>query len=271
LKKIFLAGVAAAYWCAPALAAPPYQAVPAAYNWTGCYVGGNVGYSSGQSKINVPDDPFGGFPSQTLRTDGVIGGLQGGCNVQPSRNWVWGLETDFQWSGQKGAHEQMVAGGTVPGVITSSLIDTTGTKLRWLGTLRSRVGFVADGMPNVLWYGTGGLAYAEVRTSMIENSFEFFFPPVNVTETHVLSAAENKMKYGLAVGVGAEAALGNNWTWKIEYLYVDLGSIHGTSSWSGQFCVNGACSPTPATGGYSNKMIDNIVRVGFNYRFGDPR
>jgi outer membrane immunogenic protein len=91
-----------------------------------------------------------------------------------------------------------------------------------------------------------------------------------VTITHVESANENKTKYGLAVGAGMEAALGNNWTWKLEYLYVDLGSIHGTSSWSGQFCVNGACVPTASTGSYSNKMTDNIIRIGLNYRFGDP-
>jgi outer membrane immunogenic protein len=88
---------------------------------------------------------------------------------------VWGLETDFQWSAQKGARELTVAAVDVPGVITAANVNTNGAKLMWLGTLRSRVGFVADGMPNVLWYGTGGLAYAGIGTSTNQNSFEFFF------------------------------------------------------------------------------------------------
>ena len=59
--------------------------------------------------------------------------------------------------------------------------------------------------------------------------------------------------------------IGGNWTAKLEYLYVDLGTT------SGSFVTT-----IPALGGgvlthnYSSRITDNIVRVGLNYKFGGP-
>ena len=74
------------------------------YNWTGFYAGANIGYSWGHSDVAIDSAPAFGLVFAGLdpraRPNGVIGGLQAGYNWQQSRNWVWGLETDFQWSGQ---------------------------------------------------------------------------------------------------------------------------------------------------------------------------
>src|SRR5437763_15039380 len=71
--------------------APAYEPplLPVAYNWTGCYLGGNVGGHWGRDKISTTTSPAGagaGFIDSvtptTLEPRGVIGGVQGGCNYQ---------------------------------------------------------------------------------------------------------------------------------------------------------------------------------------------
>ncbi|OLB78492.1 MAG: hypothetical protein AUI16_03580 [Alphaproteobacteria bacterium 13_2_20CM_2_64_7] len=87
----------------PVYAPPP---VPV-YSWTGIYFGGNVGYSWGQSKSDRTGSlvGLGVNVRESQEMDGVIGGVQTGYNYQFG-NWVFGLETDIQASGQKGQHSR---------------------------------------------------------------------------------------------------------------------------------------------------------------------
>ena len=83
-------------------------------------------------------------------------------------------------------------------------------------------------------------------------------------------------RVGWTVGAGAEVAIDRNWSVKIEYLYMDLGSFGGSSS--ATVVTNALNTPAPAfntvttttTTGFNTRFTDNIVRVGFNYRFGGP-
>lgn len=70
------------------------------YNWTGFYLGANLGWSFGRSSTDytVAGLPFG---STSQRMDGILGGLQAGYNWQNGRG-VFGLEADIQATGQKG-------------------------------------------------------------------------------------------------------------------------------------------------------------------------
>jgi len=64
------------------------------------------------------------------------------------------------------------------------------------------------------------------------------------------------------VGAGVEAALIGNWTWKAEYLYVNLGSLDDPDV--------PAPAITSVTGGQTltrTKFSDNIIRAGLNYKF----
>src|SRR4051812_2601028 len=113
MKKLFLATTAFVVLAATAAGAadmtarPAYGAPPPAYSWSGFYLGGNVGYSWGDAKHDATENTTalgvagGTTISQSQKIDGVIGGVQTGYNYQLG-TWVWGWETDFQGSGQKG-------------------------------------------------------------------------------------------------------------------------------------------------------------------------
>ncbi len=76
-------------------------------------------------------------------------------------------------------------------------------------------------------------------------------------------------KTGWVLGSGVETSLAwmgaNHWSAKLEYLYVDLGTV--TNSFSVPVTV-GAVPGSAYTAASSTHIRDNIVRVGLNYRFG---
>ncbi|RTL49748.1 MAG: porin family protein [Bradyrhizobiaceae bacterium] len=243
MKKQWLTGAALAALtvATPALAAPPTP-MQTVYNWTGFYVGGNAGYSWGHASTTVQDsglsdfnNPTGTFTSKQ-NVDGFIGGGQFGYNWQAGPAWVYGFETDFQGSAEKGSS----FGCDTEGCQTHS------TKLSWFGTTRIRLGALVT--PTTLVYATGGFAYGELKTSFAYGPG--FFDNFTVSNSQV--------KFGTAFGAGIESAIGlSNWTWKVEYLHLDFGSMSGSTFESS----------TGNTLNWNAKFSDDIVRGGINYRF----
>ena len=242
--------------------APVY--VEPVYNWTGFYIGGNIGYSWGRSSdtsalTNTPGTILFASTDKT-NLNGVVGGGQIGYNWQ-MQSWLWGFEADIQGTGEKGTRNFLCTTGvctpatSVPGIrpiiIPGPAVPAALTqKIDWFGTVRGRAGVLVT--PKVLLYATGGLAYGEVNSS----------ESIGVVPTAFSRSTTN---VGWTVGAGVEGAIGGNWTAKLEYLYVDLGNV------SGSFVT-----PFTALGGgfitsnFSSRITDNIVRVGVNYRFGGP-
>jgi outer membrane immunogenic protein len=222
--------------------------------------------------------------------NGVIGGGQIGYNWQQS-NWVFGLEADIQGSGQKGNNSAVCPGGratsttttaaavngtctvghigdTVPfNVAALPVTNNLDEKLSWFGTVRGRIGPTLT--PTILAYLTGGLAYGEVRsTSTVTGINLVGAQGVNTPPTAVPVAASfsnSSTRVGWTVGAGVEGVVAGNWTAKIEYLYMDLGTV------SGSF-VTPIIAPSGAfvTNRYSSHITDNILRVGLNYKWGGP-
>jgi outer membrane immunogenic protein len=194
------------------------------YNWTGFYVGGNVGYSWGRSRDDSSLTNGAGTvlftSSERSNLDGVVGGGQIGYNWQ-TQNWLWGLEADIQGTGERGSRAFICGigictpptGGFVavptPGPAVAAALDQ---KLDWFGTVRGRAGVLAT--PKVLLYVTGGLAYGEVKTGETIGALTGF--------------SNSTTNVGYTVGAGIEGAIGGNWTAKLEYLYVDLGRVSGS-------------------------------------------
>ena len=99
------------------LKAPPRAPAAPIYGWDGFYLGGNVGYSWGKEDLGVIGFTVNGvsIPGAdfaALRPKGTIAGGQAGFNWQAA-NWVFGIETDLQWSDEKDSL-------TSAGVVTSS-------------------------------------------------------------------------------------------------------------------------------------------------------
>jgi outer membrane immunogenic protein len=214
-----------------------YKAPPApSYSWNGLYWGANIGYSWGAAKYEAVLTAVGAI-SRSEKIDGVIGGLQSGYNYQLG-SWVLGFETDIQLSGQKG-------GATFPGVGALTTI-TTDEKLEWFGTSRTRLGFLAT--PNILLYGTAGVAYGQVTDNAT----------VTTTGVGSFTASFKDVKAGWTAGAGIEGAFGGGWSAKLEYLYIDLGKTEHTFGTIGLGVI--------AT--ETRRTTDNIVRLGANYRWG---
>jgi outer membrane immunogenic protein len=237
-----------------ALKAPP--PAPPAWNWTGFYVGGNIGYSWGDSNTTASflDLTTGGLvsaPSQSFSLDGVIGGGQIGYNWQTGK-WVWGLEADIQASGQEGSATFVcpACGGVGFGTVTANLTE----KLNWFGTVRGRLGFTVT--PDWLVYATGGWAYGdyEARGTLTGSG--------GVTPFDV-----SAIRSGWTVGGGVEARIVGNWTGKVEYLYIDPNlnyQVPGVCNSSAAPCLPGG---SIVAGNFHSGITDNILRVGVNYKY----
>jgi outer membrane immunogenic protein len=254
--------------------------------WTGFYVGGNAGYAwgSGNSTLAITDGPNCHFcdvslpgndsslaqaaGSPSFSPKGFTGGLQFGYNWQPS-NWVYGIEIDFDRFSQSQTVNNSVglpaSGGANPNNFTNCTAGfaavpcagnfSSSVKTDWLITIRPRVGYSWD---HTLVYATGGLAITKLSFSQTYSDNINFFSPVGGAE----SASASKNKVGWVIGAGLEQAVGNNWSLKAEYLYVRFDGLNATGVLS-----DGNGDQAVFTNNLDH-LSSNIVRVGFNYKFG---
>jgi outer membrane immunogenic protein len=237
------------------LKAPP-MAAPA-WSWSGFYIGVNAGYgfsrdrevdTIGQVAANAATVADGARPPfASLEPSGFVGGGQIGYNWQTG-GWVFGIEADIQYSDIKEDVTIVTTGVAFPGVRNNHFSQ----ELEFLGTVRGRLGFAWE---RSLIYATGGFAYGGVK-----NSANFFGPqPGNVRQ---FTGNFDNTETGYTVGGGFEHAFGSNWSFKLEYLYYDLGD------------TTVAVNVIPGSGGggtgyFSTFSNDgHIVRAGLNYRFG---
>jgi len=256
----FIVGAATQLTAVGAFAASP---APVAYSWAGFYVGGNLGYGWGKASNNSNFvDPALNVPIVATELDsdkpkGAIGGGQVGYNWQVESHGLLGIEADWQGSGQR-ANQGFVTGfaffdPVVVGVVRGTVSESLENSIQWFGTVRGRAGYTWD---HVLIYGTGGLAYGEVKLAGTVNENVNLLPVIN----SVVPVNIAKVNAGWTLGAGIEGMLASNLSWKLEYLYLDLGSVAGVS-------IVGIANPPSGTFTAQSRFTDNILRVGLNYRF----
>ena len=267
--------VLAAMIAGPAMAADmPLKAPPApVYSWTGLYVGGSVGYSLGRGRGDYDDPNLGAsgtgavsYNSVSEKLDGIIGGGQIGYNWQVNRTWLLGFEADIQGSGERGngSFVDPYSVGTDCDIYCSSVSGTITTAINWFGTVRGRVGVLTT--PTMLLYVTGGLAYGRISASGRVTDAGCAGPPAclvgNITPAVSWAFANSATNVGWTLGGGVEGVVSNtaNWTWKAEYLFLNLGSVSGTG-----FETGSDFGSLPYS--WSTRVTDNILRVGLNYHF----
>jgi outer membrane immunogenic protein len=292
MKKLATAITAVALIGTPAFAqAPPPAPV---YNWTGWYAGVNAGASFGSVKTDFNGAPIfangaqitSGFGfSDREYPDGFIGGGQIGYNWQYSPLIVVGLEADFQGALEKVTNNfgpqvvdfandkisecGILAGFTTPCTATGS----NTTQIDWFGTVRARIGYVW-GNGEVMSYLTGGLAYGEVKINGTNTvSGEAICGPCEseLSFSRTQTFGHSQINTGWVVGYGTEGHLPlmpGNWTWKVESLWMDLGTVDATSVTTASSKLS--FFPGFLTGGQvttHSHFTDGILRGGLNYKF----
>jgi outer membrane immunogenic protein len=217
----------------PWLKSDPVPVANPIYDWTGIYVGLEGGGSWGNSRQTLA--ATGLNTSNSYNVNGGLGGVTVGANWQISQ-WVFGLEGDLSWVGQRGSS---VENGPSAAAGFSDF-----TKEDWLATVRGRVGFAAN---NALFYGTAGWAGAGVKPGVYSTAFGTVFD------------TSDQMRNGWTAGAGVEWGFPPEFSVQVEYLYVSL---------------ENKSFLTPNLGAGFNRsnvsLNDNIVRVGLNWRWGAP-
>ncbi len=209
-------------------------------NWSGWYAGVNGGYGwadNTQFGLVVANP-------QGVKPQGGFGGGQIGYNWQISPNWIFGVETDLQGSG-------------IEQTVTSQPFgDQYTTKLDWFGTFRGRVGYAFTSVP-LLIYGTGGLAYGELKE--LSPTSPLIGTPYSFNDTVT----------GYAVGGGAEWKFTPQWSAKVEYQYINLGKHDPISAGGGPLNITPGSSFSSTLPGFAilGDAAFHTVRAGINYHF----
>ena len=210
-------------------AAPIMSPVPV-YNWTGFYVGGNIGGAWGQ--VNATDVTTNA--SVSPNNTGFAGGFQVGYDWQAGP-WVFGIRNLFDGT-------SINNGATIsdPAVGFNGTVNST---LRWFDTLTARAGYLMQ--PNVLLYAQGGAAWTSWDINAING---------NGTTVGTISGGN---RTGWTVGGGAEWMFLPHWSTFLEYNYMGFGTRSETTT----ACVGGSCALISAKSDLQN------VLVGVNYKF----
>jgi outer membrane immunogenic protein len=222
------------------------QVVPAPLpecNWTGFYIGLNVGGQWGHSEDRSLDGYAVDDPGNKWGYDesGVVAGGQVGYNFQ--WNWlVLGVEAEGGYMNLEGRGVSRFDAREFGG-------DTHGeTDSDFFTTIRGRLGFAFG---HWLFYGTGGGIGVNYETRVVDNC------DVSPCGDDLLNAHKQEFNWGWTGGGGIEYMFGCHWTLKAEYLRYQLDDQHfsGVDLAGTRFNFTGI-----GTEG-------NIIRGGLNYKF----
>lgn len=216
----------------PAAPAPASYYRPALYDWTGIYLGGNVGAAfmrdnaSQWSGVPVTQGIIGNF---SVNPTGALGGGQVGANYEFAP-WVVGFEG--MWSGA--VSMSSTTNVTAPGSVTGT--ESLTTNLFWLASATGRIGYAHD---DLLFYVKGGGAWESVK--YLETAVGAA-PLQSITDT----------RSGYTVGAGIEYGLTENFSAKLEYDFYDFGTQNYNFNLATPLSIS--------------SQVHQVL-VGINYRF----
>lgn len=209
--------------------------MPAAFSWSGCYIGGRTGLGAGHTTwqdVDVPGDIDGNGFGNTANTDmsGALYGGQIGCDYQFSGNWVFGVQG-------------MLAGSTITGT-NMDQFNATWTlrdKVDWYGDATGRLGFAVD---RVLVYTRGGFAWSHNKFEIENSGFNLGTPAAT--------------RFGWTLGTGVEWAFAPSWSVFME------GDYYNFTGQNVLFAGNAATGNGPFNVKTSQTM--ETLQFGVNYR-----
>ncbi|MFG1373268.1 outer membrane protein [Xanthobacter oligotrophicus] len=226
----------------------PVKAAPVApaFSWTGFYIGAQGGYAWADNSFSNTHDLYNTYANDASYSldGGLVGGVVG-YNYQIN-NIVLGVEADANWADISGSGSILRAGELATNCIVSN--NPCSSKIDALGTITARLGVAFD---RILLYAKGGAAWA--TTSHTAGSTDLEYLPASY------SATTDATRWGWTVGAGVEWAFFNNWSAKVEYNYIDLGSNDVTFNFV----------PRENMPAYTSTVDQSVqlVKAGINYRF----
>lgn len=257
-----------------------------AMSWDGFYAGLNAGGTWGNGSQYISSYPARwldtwnteaaalGLLSQGLSGGGVssgfIGGGQLGYNKQlafSNLSLLVGIEADIQGiagsNGTQSKNSIAVPSEWIDERLTLS--GTTSQSLSYIGTVRGRLGILA--MPNLLIFGSGGLAYGGVNASVNYWGSNPTLYYNSIYANYFSSGSYSNTQVGWTAGGGAEWMFMPNWSAKVEYLYYDLGSVNYSLSAASGIDPYSGINRYTVMNNSSARFNGNIVRAGVNYHF----
>lgn len=225
---------------------PVYSKAPIAYqappNWSGCYIGGNVGagwdstYDLGTAFAGTSFAPP--FDYGTSHGSNLIGGGQIGCDNQFASSWVIGVQGKADFGSIHSQNPVL----PFPGITAAYQIKNT-------EDITARLGYAV--MPTVLAYVRGGVAWASTN--------------VSASALPTLAEQADFTRMGYTIGAGLEWKFARSWSVFAEYNYFDFGTKSGNLYSSGLVPAFGAAGAIADT--VSLRLHSQQALVGVNYRF----
>jgi outer membrane immunogenic protein len=227
------------------------------YQWTGCYVGGNVGGGTTGSNFGSTIDPgtylgagdattVTGSGSGSKNDIGLLGGGQIGCNWQTG-TLVLGLEGDFDWFHSNPNFNNNT--NTLASGASFSIAQSLTTN--YLATVRPRIGIAAD---RNFAYVTGGVAFTSVSYA------ETYSDTNGAPGPGAGTATASRSLVGWSAGVGWEYAFADHWTFRTEYLIAGFPTTNALGS------IVAAGGGTNALHGSADALVQGL-RAGLNFKF----
>jgi opacity protein-like surface antigen len=214
---------------------------PAVYNWTGFYIGGNLGGAwSGLSAANFSDTLGSSFTAGTNLQP--VGGGQIGVNYQFWNRLIVGAEAMFDWL--PGSQLSPITATDPTGTVSANILNASEHAL---ATATGRLGYARD---RVLFYAKGGGAWVAGNS-----------PAISVGGgPATFASVGNTNGFGYTAGFGLEWAFADNWSVRAEYDYIGLPNQTYT-----------VAAGTPTFGGdiinFDDRNI-SLMTVAVNYKFG---
>ncbi len=213
-----------------------------AYNWTGVYIGANIGSGRMNTDQFGPDQYQGSTAIDAINIDSgtatdLIGGFQAGYDKQFGK-YVLGVQAMLDLS-------NIDTPTQYPDFPDEHLNST----LKSVGTLTGRVGYLYE--PELLLYAKGGLAFAKVKHT---DNYQVDVDPFYGESTNTQS--------GFTIGAGFEYELNAHMSILAEYNHLDFGKKTTSLNYTGTGIWWDSTSWK-----YEYKHHLDSVLVGVNYRF----
>jgi len=214
----------------PVKARPAPPPPPPLYLWTGCYIGGNLGWAEISAHL---DNTIYGDDGR-LSKSGFAGGGQIGCDYQFAPNWVFGVQGMFDGTDINRSRESVIFEDV-----------TFHNNVRSFGTVTARLGYLIT--PQFLFYAKGGWGTVRQHFSVTDTFDGFVFRSVNTNSS------------GADVGVGFEYMFIPNWTFFVEWDHIFLNNRS----------VDFVLDDSPRFTDNIHRDFDKVL-FGINWRFGGP-